>query len=85
MPFIETADRTQLFYTDGGLGKPVVFGDERGHHRPRDGRRYQAGLPRAWRDQAAVYSPSVGTCTCAVVDCGAVAARARRYRRRALL
>jgi non-heme chloroperoxidase len=25
MPFIETSDRTQLFYTDGGAGKPVVF------------------------------------------------------------
>jgi pimeloyl-ACP methyl ester carboxylesterase len=25
MPFIETTDRTQLFYTDGGIGKPVVF------------------------------------------------------------
>jgi non-heme chloroperoxidase len=25
MPFIETNDRTQLFYTDGGTGKPVVF------------------------------------------------------------
>jgi non-heme chloroperoxidase len=25
MPFIETADRTRLFYTDGGSGKPVVL------------------------------------------------------------
>ena len=25
MPFIETNDQTQLFYTDGGTGKPVVF------------------------------------------------------------
>jgi non-heme chloroperoxidase len=25
MPFIETNDRTQLFYVDGGAGKPVVF------------------------------------------------------------
>ena len=25
MPFIETNDHTQLFYTDGGTGKPVVF------------------------------------------------------------
>jgi pimeloyl-ACP methyl ester carboxylesterase len=25
MPFIETTDRSRLFYTDGGAGKPVVF------------------------------------------------------------
>ena len=25
MPFIETNDHTQLFYADGGTGKPVVF------------------------------------------------------------
>src|SRR5262245_16607907 len=25
MPFIETNDRTRLFYVDGGAGKPVVF------------------------------------------------------------
>jgi non-heme chloroperoxidase len=25
MPFIETNDRTQLFYRDAGAGKPVVF------------------------------------------------------------
>jgi non-heme chloroperoxidase len=25
MPFIETDDRTRLFYTDGGSGRPVVF------------------------------------------------------------
>jgi non-heme chloroperoxidase len=25
MPFIETDDRTQLFYVDGGAGRPVVF------------------------------------------------------------
>jgi non-heme chloroperoxidase len=25
VPFIETDDRTQLFYTDGGSGRPVVF------------------------------------------------------------
>ena len=25
MPFIETKDRTRLFYTEGGSGKPVVF------------------------------------------------------------
>jgi hypothetical protein len=25
MPFIETKDRTQLFYVEGGAGKPVVF------------------------------------------------------------
>jgi hypothetical protein len=25
MPFIETNDRTQLFYTDGGSGRPLVF------------------------------------------------------------
>jgi non-heme chloroperoxidase len=25
MPFIQTKDRTQLFYTEGGAGKPVLF------------------------------------------------------------